>query len=319
MGYLTKFGTAWGAVPETTGNMFFVAPSTSATISGNTVSASDNNDGLSPERPLATIAQAISNATASSGDVIMLLPGTHTSASNVAISKAGLTFVAAHPLTRIAPDIRNYGLASKVNWTSTFAGNAVTLTAADTAFVGINMIPLTARTFLGGTTCPRTAFLDCAVTLSAAASTSTKGLVFSGGSSTGCSFQNCVVLDSIATSAQGPGFDLTALDSFVVENCTILCTGTSSAWAVAVQLGAGSSGIFRNNHIAAQGAGTITIGVDGTGVAVANAILFSNNFYGVSPGAGAVKNLTNADAGIVNNYYATIGAGLGTVIQTITV
>jgi hypothetical protein len=319
VGYLTKFGTQWGDVPQTFGNVYWVAPGAGTyTVEGRSYSASDNNDGLSPERALATIPQAISNATASAGDVIMLLPGTYTNAATVTISKAGLTFVGIYPSNRISPNQRPYGPTSKVNWTSTFAGNGITLTAADTTFCGINFIPLTARAVLAGTTCPRTTFIDCSVTMSAAASTSTKGFVFSGGSSSFCSFQNCYFLDSVATSAQGPCMDLTALDGFVVENCTIVCTGTSSAWAVGVQLGAGSSGIFRNNHIAAQGAGTITIGVDGTGVAVANAIMFSNNFYGVSPGAGAVKNLTNADAGIVQNFYATIGGGAGFVIQTVT-
>lgn len=318
MGWITKFGTQWGDVPQTFGQVIWVAPASPYTVEGRSYSSSDNNDGLSPERALATIGQAISNATASAGDVIMLLPGTHTSAATVTANKAGLTFVGCHPTARLGPNVRPYAPVSKVNWTSTFAGTGITLTAADCAFHGINFIPLTARTMLAGTTCPRTQFTDCSVTMSAAASTSTKGLVFSGGSSSFCNFQNCFFLDSIATSAQGPCMDLTALDSFVVENCTIVCTGTSSAWAVAVQLGAGSSGIFRNNHISAMGAGTITIGVDGTSVAVANAVLFSNNFYGVSPGAGAVKNLTNADAGIVQNFYATIGAGAGFVIQTVT-
>jgi hypothetical protein len=60
---------------------------------------SDGNDGLSPERPLATIAQAIANCTANVGDVIVLLPGTHnattlagsTAAAALAFSKAGIT------------------------------------------------------------------------------------------------------------------------------------------------------------------------------------------------------------------------------------
>lgn len=319
MGYLTKYGTQWGDVPQTSGSIFWVAPASPYTVEGRSYSSSDTgNDGLSPERALATIGQAISNASANNGDIIMLLPGSHTNAAVVSINKAGLTFIGMHPSSRLSPDVRPYAPLTKVNWTSTLAGTAVALTVADTTFVGINMIPVTAQTFMTGTTCPRTSFVDCSVTLSATASTSTKGIVFSGGSSAFVNFQNCYFLDSIATSAQGPCLDLTGVSEFVVENCSILCKGTSSAWAVAVQLGAGSSGIFRNNHIAAMGAGTITIGVDGTGVAVANAVMFSNNFYGVSPGAGAVKNLTNADGGIVQNFYATIGGGAGFVIQTVT-
>jgi hypothetical protein len=74
------------------GKTIFVAPSASYTVGGNAYSASDDNDGLSPERAKLTISGAITNATANAGDVIALLPGTHTSAA-AALSKAGLTFV----------------------------------------------------------------------------------------------------------------------------------------------------------------------------------------------------------------------------------
>lgn len=319
MSYITKYGTLWGAVPQTVGNIFWVAASTSALIEDKTVIASDGNDGLSPDRPLATVAQAISNATANASDVIMMLPGTHTSASQVVLNKAGLTFVGAHPSARIAPQVRQYALDTKVNWTSTLAGTAVANTAADCAFYGINFIPVTARTFMSCIATPRNRFVGCSVTQSATASTSTKGIVFSGAAGANCSFIDCVFLNNIATSAQGPCLDLTAADNFLVQGCDVLLKGTSSAWAVAIQLGAGSAGVFRENFIGAVNAGTITIGIDGTGVAVANAINLMNNRYGVSPGAGATKNFDNTDVSLVENYYGTVGAGLGTVIHTIAV
>ncbi len=318
MTYLTKYGTLWGSVPETSGSIFWVSPGDTYTVDSRSYGASDDADGLSPEKALRSIARAIAIATADAGDVIMLLPGTHTSATQVALSKSGLTFVAVDAGARIAPDLRPYAPNTKVNWTSTFAGTAVANTAADTTFVGINFIPVTARTFMTCIATPRNRWIDCSVTLSAAASTSTKGIVFSGAAGAFCSFTNCFLLNSVATSAQGPALDLTAAANFVVQGCTIIQTGTSSAWAVAVQLGAGSSGIFRDNHISAVGVGTMTIGIDGTGVAVANAILSSNNFYGVSPGAGAIKNLTNANVNIVQSFYATVGGGAGFVISTVT-
>lgn len=91
MSLLTKYGTYYGQVPRTMGRVFFVAPSASYTVDGRTFSASDNHDGLSPERALRTVSQAITNATASVGDVILLLRGTHTVTSTVAVNKAGLT------------------------------------------------------------------------------------------------------------------------------------------------------------------------------------------------------------------------------------
>lgn len=313
MGYLTKFGTAWGAVPETAGNVFFVAPSTSALINDNTVIASDANDGLSPERPIATIAQAISNATASASDVIALLPGTHTSASNVAVSKAGLTFVALHPGGRFGPHVRPNPLASKVNWTSTFAGNAVTVTAADTTFIGINMIPLTARSFMGfSAAATRMAVVDCGLTMSASASTSTKGFVSSGAADL-VSFTNLSVLNTIG--AQGPCLDLTGCTHFVVDKPTVLVD--TGSWAVALQLGAGSQGIIRDGHWNCSGT-AMTIGIDGTGVAVAKAVVIQGNQVGVSPGAGFVKNFTSTFAEVGFNYIATIGAGTGGTLVTVT-
>lgn len=319
MGYLTKYGTIWGAVPQTHGRVLWVAPSTPYTVDGNAYDASDGNDGLSPERALSTINRAIVLATANAGEVIMLLPGTHTDSVTVTLNKAGLSFVAAHPVSRLTPALRRYALNTKVNWTSTFAGAGITNTAADTTFDGINFIPLTAQTMMTCIATPRNAFVGCAVTQSAAASTSTKGIVFSGAAGANCSFTDCVFLNNIATSAQGPCLDLTAADNFLMEGCEVLLKGTSSAWAVAIQLGAASAGIFRRNFMGAVNAGTITIGVDGTGVLVANAVQAIDNRYGVSPGAGAFKNFSNNFVSLVNNYYGTVGAGAGFVIQTIVV
>jgi len=91
MSYLTKYGVYWGQVPNTVGRIFWVAPAASYTVEGRTYPASDNNDGLSPERALRTLSQAITNATASVGDVIVLLDGTHTVTATVRVTKAGLT------------------------------------------------------------------------------------------------------------------------------------------------------------------------------------------------------------------------------------
>ena len=76
MAYVTKYGTLFGKLPNQTGRVHFVAPSSSYTVDGRSYSASDDNDGLSPERALATITQAHTNITASAGETIFLLEGT---------------------------------------------------------------------------------------------------------------------------------------------------------------------------------------------------------------------------------------------------
>ena len=174
------------------------------------------------------------------------------------------------------------------------------------------MIPLTARTFMSVVTAPRTTFIDCAVTLSAASSLSTKGIVASGGASDGCHFSNCVFINTLATAVQGPALDVTGLGQLIVEDCSVLLTATSSAWAVAVQCGAGSAGIFRRNTISALGAGTITIGIDGTGVTAANSVHLQNNIAGVSPGVGAYKNF-DADSAVTANCFTALVSGAGVV------
>lgn len=71
--------------PGVVGNLFYVSSST----------GSPSGPGFTPENAYATLAQAVSAATASNGDVIVLLPG-HTEsigASGIALSKAGLTII----------------------------------------------------------------------------------------------------------------------------------------------------------------------------------------------------------------------------------
>ncbi len=91
MPYLTKYGTYFGSVPAQLGRVHFVAPSASYTVDGRSFSASDDNDGLSPERALRTISQAYTNITASAGEAIVLLEGTHSPSATIRLQKAGIT------------------------------------------------------------------------------------------------------------------------------------------------------------------------------------------------------------------------------------
>lgn len=96
MPFLTKFGSHYGATPLRTGNQFFVAPSATYTLVGpqgqRSYSASDEHDGLSPERALRTVARAIVLSVANSGDVIRLLRGTHAVTATV-VPKAGVAIL----------------------------------------------------------------------------------------------------------------------------------------------------------------------------------------------------------------------------------
>lgn len=91
MPFVTKYGTYFGLAPAQLGRVHFVAPSSPYTVDGRSYDASDDNDGLSPERALSTIGQAYTDITASAGEVIMLLEGSHTRNSTLRIQKAGIT------------------------------------------------------------------------------------------------------------------------------------------------------------------------------------------------------------------------------------
>src|SRR3990167_4407049 len=91
MGYLTKYGSLWGQIPQTPGQVFWVAPGASYTVDGIAYTASDGNDGLSPTRAVLTVDYAIGLNTAKVGDAIVLLPGAHTSAATITVDVAGIT------------------------------------------------------------------------------------------------------------------------------------------------------------------------------------------------------------------------------------
>lgn len=74
-------------VPFTTGTYFFVG----STVAG----ASDNNSGLDPTVPMATVNAAIAKCVASRGDVILLMPGhaETVTATSIALNVAGVRIV----------------------------------------------------------------------------------------------------------------------------------------------------------------------------------------------------------------------------------
>src|SRR3990167_7562400 len=143
MSYLTKAGLLWGQVPHTTGRVYFVSPGATYTIAGRTYSASDDHDGLSPERALRTVAQAITNASASVGDVIVLLEGTHTVTATVGVSKAGLTFVGLSRDDLSDPDLFTMRPPTILTSTGT-TDELLNITASNQTFVGLTIRGTTA-------------------------------------------------------------------------------------------------------------------------------------------------------------------------------
>lgn len=79
---------------------WYVAPSDYRAAEG--VAPSDGAYmGETPQQPLLTISQALTNAVADRGDTIVMLPGSYTMSSAVAFSKAGVRIVALQPRSAI--------------------------------------------------------------------------------------------------------------------------------------------------------------------------------------------------------------------------
>lgn len=248
MGYLTKYGSFWGMLPQTSGNIYWVAPSASYVVEGRSYDSSDGNDGLSPERALATVARAIALVTASAGDVIVLLPGVHTVTATVTINVAGITITGIPGSRSIHADhssgsgVRN---RSQIT-TSQAAGDIFTLTAAATdceiAWLHFNLItqgdgiviPLSAN---------RPYIHDCTFANVGTASATSECIHFSSsttGSVTGALIRNCYFL---ASGNQGPAIRaLGTVYGLTIESCTFELQGTA-AWDDAIEiLDAGSLG-----------------------------------------------------------------------------
>lgn len=275
MGYITKYGAFWGQVPQTSGRIFWVAPAASYTVEGRTYTASDSNDGLSPERAVLTIDYAVGLCTANVGDVIVLLPGSHTVTATVTLDIAGIT------ITGIPGDIphssaHSAGAGARCRsqvTTSEAAGNIFTLTGAgddvEIAYIHFNLI-----TQGDGIVIPlgadRPYIHDCTFACVGTASATSECIHFSSsttGSVTGAVIRNCYFL---ASGNQGPAIRaLGTVYGLKIESCTFELQGTA-AWDDAIEiLDAGTLGtLIRDCDFVQPTSATtvITNGIDVTGV-----------------------------------------------------
>ena len=261
MSYITKFGSFWGMYPQTEGRIFWVAPAASYTIEGTAFTASDGNDGLSPERALLTVAQAITNATANVGDVILLLPGAHTVTATITVSKSGLTFTGL-PHTSTAYSSRGSAGPKKHRTTITNTDNGeilftVSAGVNDTEFSFLHILPagaggvgiylVNAASAAGAN---RTYIHDCTFAMVDTVGTSTYGVqlgTLATGSTVDTLIRNCYFQsgDSTVSGANGAGV-VTIGTAFGLEiaNSTFANMGTA-AWARAVEsISAGTTGML---------------------------------------------------------------------------
>jgi len=335
MALLTKYGSFWGMIPQTSGRYFWVAPAASYTVEGRSFEASNDNDGLSPERALRTVNQAITNATASVGDVIVMLPGAHSVTTPILINKAGLTIVGIPGKDRSLTIRHASGskrLRTQLTSTET-AGICMTVSAPDTEIASIHFAPPAA----GGrgisltptlATANRVYVHDCTFALQATASVTTYGIhvpanvtadVLDESLISGCYF---VSGTDTSSGANGGGLLIAGTaHGFTIENSTFELKGTA-AWAAAIDLvpisvGAHLGIVIRDNDFINPTSSTtvITTAVRSvTATTIASVHMLRNYVSAGTDGATAVANNVIAFA---ENYLAGVASPFGALFGNV--
>ena len=248
MGFLTRYGSFWGTIPETSGRIFWVAPASSYTVEGRSYSASDNNDGLSPERALLTLDYAVGLCTANVSDVIVMLPGAHSYSAAVTADVAGIT-ITGIPATNTRDHNRmplsgKRRVATIVNtMTTAITAAIITVTAADVEIANLTFLPVAS----GGQGiqvrdgCARCYIHDCTFALVATASATTYGIHAPLASAlTTCedvTISHCYFVSGTTAASGANGAGVAALGTvynMVIENSTFELKGAIAAWADAI-------------------------------------------------------------------------------------
>ena len=315
MAYLNKAGMLWAGVPQTAGRVFWVAAGSSYTIDGATYSASDENDGLSPKRPLRRVNRAWALVTANAGDIIVLLPGTHSActantatAASVAANVAGVTMMG------LPGTMRGNIMYPKAFLTCVAADQTVNVTAADIEIANI--------AFLGDALNVGSALVDFSAaanrlyvhdcTFDVTAQTANTGIL--GIDALGAAAHVTIERSSFTTDGVFCAcIDMTGTtDSLVQDNIFNHQTGTLAAQ---ITTGAATDRLTIRGNLFNDGAGTVTAGIDGTGATIAGGVIITRNRFGVTY-TKCVANFDSGEAELSENYDSGIGATDGGVVVT---
>jgi hypothetical protein len=312
MGYITKYGSFWGMLPQTAGRVFWVADADSYQVEGRTYPASDNNDGLSPERALRTVDYAVGLCTANEGDVIVLLHGSHSVSATVAVDVAGITITGIPgnipPSTGRMPGA---GARRRTSIVST-SGDVFTVTAADVEICHIHFDDLAATQCIDASAAADRLYVhDCSFLLDATADTNTMGIHFS--TSTTGSVDHAVISNCyfVAGAANGPAIRaLGTVIGLTIENSTFRLVG-AAAWADAITvIDAGSVGtLIRDCDFTAPTSATtvITNCIDVTGATVDAATQVYRCY--IPAGSDGVTATAMADVVLCETYLANSSGG----------
>lgn len=309
MGYVTKYGSFWGMVPQTSGRIFWVAPSASYTVEGRAYSASDNNDGLSPELAFLTLDYAVGKCTANVGDVIVLLPGAHSWSASVAVDVAGITITgiprgAVHQGTRMP--ISGTQCVSSVTTSAT--DEIMNVTVADVEICHLHFIPAAATPAVDFTSgANRLHIHDCTWNMTTSEDTATVGIAC-------LSAASLVSIDhnfAYVVGNQGPWIrSVGGPANSVVENNTVILEG-ATAWDDVIEVTTGAVGltIRDNDFYSSTETAIMTDVVDITGNTSDGEVHLTGNRFPV--GSDALQASATPDATFNLNYLGTSSGGTG--------
>jgi hypothetical protein len=273
MGYLTKYGTLWGMIPQTTGSVFWVAPAASYTVEGRSYSASDDNDGLSPERAFRTIDYAVGKCTANVGDVIVAMPGAHTATGTITVDVAGITITGMGGGPRhVANAMAAGGSRQRTSVTqATASTNVFTVTATDVELAYLHLIPVAGAAAISASNAADRLYVhDCTFNMTTATNTATFGISFPLGTGTTTANDDSIIRNCYWYVSDNQGPAIRAAGTMIgcsIEASTFYLAGTT-AWDDVIEITlAGSMGNhIRDCDFITQGSGTVmTDCIDVTG------------------------------------------------------
>lgn len=309
MGFVTKYGSVWGEIPKTSGRVYWVAAAASYTVEGRTYSASDNHDGLSPERALRTVDYAVGLCAANVNDVIVLLPGAHSVSASIAVDVAGITITG-------LPSGKGHPGHKRASITITATDEIMNVTAANVEIAHIEFIPITAATAVDYTAAADNLYIhDCVFDMfTPAASTSTKGIAPTTAliNADHLRIEDCYFETD---GAQGFMIDVGSCTGYVVEHCTMINTAGVLATACEDTGLTAGMGVWIGNRMLTVGTAAITKGINGGDKVNTESVGFMGNFFGgqvTTP----IDTYGAGDAWIVENYKSSIGNSSGGALIT---
>lgn len=309
MGFITRYGSFWGTIPTTSGQIVWVAPAASYTVEGRSYTASDNNDGLSPERAKLTLDGALDVAT-NFGDVVVLLPGAHSWAASATLDVAGV-IITGLPTGN--------GSFKHTSITTSASDEVLNVTAADVEIAHLRIIAVTAMEAIDFTaTADRLYVHDCTFDMyTGAVNTGTIGIGVAGATHTVAADRLRIERNWFETDgAQGPCVSLGASTSFLVADNYFVNTAGALAMAVIIG-GVAASGEIVNNKFLTNGSATMTTGIEGTDMTNTGSVNIIGNFFSFAVGC-EIDTFGAGEAIIAENYLMNSGAGSGGALITST-